>query len=391
MAAAAQRREREPRKPQIPVADIVAELTRDAEGWANELLPGGRRQGREYRADDLHGGAGSALSVTLSGERRGRWHNFRDDSGGDLLDLIAACRFGGNIKDAIAFAKQRLGLDDGVAPAERRPPPPPRVPDPREDEEAARRSAYALRLYLNAQASIGETPVEFYLRGRGIDLRRLGRQPRALRFHPGVRNTDHDAYFPAMAAAFNNGAGEHVMTHITFLQQRDGGWKKVAPPADNPKAGARKMYGATIGAFCPIWRGQSGKPLRSAPEGETVVIAEGIETALSVAIACPELRVLAAGSVAAMGRVGLPEAVRTVILAADNDPDQHAVRWLARVAETGVLDLENDPDLVGPRRGAARSLARAIAVFQAEGREVRVAMPGVAGADWNDILQGVEG
>ncbi len=88
-----------------------------------------------------------------------------------------------------------------------------------------------------------------------------------------------------------------------------------------------------------------------------MVIGEGIETCLSIALACPELRVLAAVSMGNMGSIGLPDQVRHIILAADNDLKPKAQAAFQRVIERH-LDA---------------------------GRDVRVARSAV-GKDFNDAL-----
>ena len=122
----------------------------------------------------------------------------------------------------------------------------------------------------------------------------------------------------------------------------------------NPKM----SLGSVAGGCIRLWRGASRKPLAQAPEGEVVAIAEGIETALSVVIACPELRVLAAVSLANMGNLPLPPTVREVIICADNDVANEA---------------------------AARALERAADRYAEQGRNVRIARPPV-GKDFNDTL-----
>lgn len=116
--------------------------------------------------------------------------------------------------------------------------------------------------------------------------------------------------------------------------------------------------GAVAGGAIRLWRGASGKPLRDAAEDEEIVIGEGIETCLSIAIACPELRVLAAVSLANLGRVALPPQISRVILAADNDGAEP------------------------PRR----ALQRAVEQHMDAGRTVRVARSPI-GKDFNDALR----
>jgi hypothetical protein len=101
-------------------------------------------------------------------------------------------------------------------------------------------------------------------------------------------------------------------------------------------------------------------PLAKAPGGSEVVIAEGIETGLSIALACPERRVLTAVSVGNMATVELPPQIGTVIIAAEND---------------------------GFAPQAMVALQRGVDRFRGEGREVRVARS-PRGSDMNDLLRG---
>lgn len=329
------------------------------------LLPDGREERGEWvarnptRADRNPG----SFRIHLHGSRAGVWADFATDDAGDALNLVAYVRYGGNLRDALAWARNYLGLATGPVPEEvRRTLPPPPSDDERAAEEAARREA-AQRIWLAGRPALRGTPVAEYLARRGIDLARLGRQPRALRFHPELWNRESQAHWPAMVAAVTDDAGAHVATHRTWLALREGAWRKA------PLADAKMSLGTVFGGSIRLWRGASGRALKDAPEGDRVAIAEGIETALSVAIACPELRVLCAVSLGNMANIALPPAVGTVILCADHD----------------VVD-----DSPGARQ-RHNALARAIAHYREGGRDVRLAMPDVAGADWNDILQNVEG
>ncbi|MCX7381146.1 MAG: toprim domain-containing protein [Alphaproteobacteria bacterium] len=300
----------------------------------------------------MAGEAGKSLAVHLFGTRAGVWSDFASGEAGDALDLVAAVRCGRNVRDAMAWARAWLGRPEQAAPL--RTASSGRTPAGPDDDQAERRRK-ALALFLTAPEGIAGTPVALYLAGRGIDLAELGRAPRALRFHPDAWCSEARRGLPAMLAAITNGAGEHVATHRTWLARDEAGrWRKA--PLQEPK----KTLGSYAGGFIPLQRGASGKPLRSVPQGETVAIAEGIETALSVALACPELRVIAAVSLGNMARIVLPAAVRTVIVCADNDGAENA--------------------------GAARALDAALAAFCGGRRRVRLARPPV-GKDFNDTLQ----
>jgi hypothetical protein len=241
--------------------------------------------------------------------------------------------------------------------------------------EAKRQSA--IGLWLAGQERIAGTPVDHYLRGRGIDLSRLGRPPpaaeggqpdqrgrapRALRYHPELWADGR--YWPAMLAIIRDGpTGQAIGCHRTFLARGpDGAWRK-APLGPE---GAKRSYGQVKGGFIPLWRGRSGKPLRFAPAGDRVALTEGIEDGLTIALACPEYRVLAAISAGNFQAIALPEQVSTVLICADNDP----------------LTLPG-----GKPHPARLAVQAAIARFQREGRRVLIARPDGA-KDFNAVLTG---
>jgi hypothetical protein len=320
-----------------------------------QLLPAGHREGHEWVHPTLTGGSSKrALSVHLTGAKAGLWGDFASGETGDALDLVATLVCAGSIIDAMAWARRFLGLCDGPVPAERR-----RVvsapadPDTMRHEEAASRKA-AIAMFLRGAKGLADAPVAAYLAGRGIDLAELARQPASLRFHPEVWNRETDRRLPAMLAAVTDDKGEMVAVHRTWLaRDHDGRWVKA--PLTEPKKSLGRLGGGSI----RLWRGASGKRLADAPAGETVAIGEGIETALSVVMACPELRVLSAVSLANMASIVLPPAIATVILLKDEDGDNLATK---------------------------KGLERAIDHFLRDGRIVKIARPPV-GKDFNDTLQ----
>jgi hypothetical protein len=333
-------------------AAIARMLAQRAPALAVELLPAGKREGAEWKCGSIGGERGRSLGVRLFGPKAGIWSDFAAGEGGDALDLVAAVLYRGNKKPALVWAREWLGLSDTAADAPQRAAPAPakHVLDPDADE----RRAAALRLFLAAQPTLAATPAAAYLAARGIDLAELGRQPRSLRFHPSLWNRESGRAWPALVAAVTNAAGGHVATHRTWLAPDTAGiWRKA------PLRNAKMSLGTIAGGCIRLWRGASRKPLAQASAGETVAIAEGIETALSVAVGCPELRVLSAVSLGNMGRIVLPAAVAIVILCADDDGDNDIAR---------------------------RALDRAAQHFLAAGHSVRVARPPV-GKDFNDTLR----
>ena len=260
-------------------------------------------------------------------------------------------------------AVQELAEDAGMLP--RRGERAPRVPlapmQPPEPDEEPEKAAAAMRIYLEARPSIAGTPVEAYLMGRGIDLRRLGRAPRSLRFHPNLWHRHADARLPAMVASINNAQGDMVAVHRTWLEYAGGGWIKARVP--EPKMTLGRYPGGSI----RLWRGASRKSLKDAPPGDPVAIGEGIETCLSVVLAVPEIRVLCAVSGGNLGAVELPTQVGPVILMIDNDAERRGV-W---------ADKEKDQ----------LKVQKVVNLWLERGFNVRVARSPL-GKDFNDALTG---
>jgi hypothetical protein len=336
------------------IRSIAERLAASAQALAAELLPAGRRQGREWLTAAKDSPFGCSVSVHLFPPRAGVWSAWAAGQAGDALDLVAAIRFGSDKVRALRWALQWLGSPERPAPTPVRLAP---APDPRDGQAWRARAAKAI--WLAGAIELQNTAVDRYLKGRGIELERLSRQPRALRAHPGLWNTQSRQRWPAMVAAVQDRNGQIVAVHRTWLAS--GGIGKA--PIEEPKM----TLGPKRGGYIALWRGASSKPLRAAEHGETVIISEGIEDGLSCAIACPDLRVLAAIDLGNMAALELPPQIATVIIATQNDPwwTEGQERW----------------------HGAAVGLDRAVQHFQAQGRQVRLARP-AAGKDLNDLLRG---
>ena len=329
-------------------------LAQRAPDLVRQILPNGRRDGQEWRCGSLAGEAGQSFAVRLTGARAGVWSDFASGEAGDALDLVAAVLFHGDKREAMDWARRWMGLSDG-APVEAPSRPAPAPSRSTIDAETAAKRRKALALFAEAREPVTGTPAGEYLACRGLDLRELGRVPRALRYHPACWCREAGGPLPAMLAAITGADGAHLATHRTWIAQRqDGTWGKA------PLRDAKMTLGSYAGGAIRVWRGASGRPLAEAPDGEAVALAEGIETALSVAASCPELRVLCAVSLGNLARLELPGTVRTVIIAADNDPPSNTA--------------------------AAHALARAVERFSGEGREVRIARPPAGMKDFNDVL-----
>ena len=214
-----------------------------------------------------------------------------------------------------------------------------RAPDPatlaqREAEqraEAAKRATQAKRLWQEAQPIVG-TIAETYLRGRGITCL----LPKTLRFHPSCWHGPTAKRWPAMLGAVQ-GTGLPAM-HRTYLCPNGSGKAALDPD--------KMMLGATAGGA-----------LRLNDAHGPLVVAEGIETALSLAsgLLCKPATVWAALSTSGIRGLHLPPKASRLTIAPDGDK---------------------------PGREAANALAERA---HALGWQVSL-LPAPDGRDWNDIL-----
>lgn len=364
----------------IPLNEIVDALQARAEDVARAYAPGGTVQGGRYWALDpgRQDTSIGSFYVGLQGQFAGRWRDEATGESGDMLDLIMRS-LGRDKKAAIEEAKQFLGLATETEAQRRARLRQQEVAQKRQAEDAARdaekrarRARQAHAIYMEASPQIEGTPVQWYLEGRAISFDRLGRVPRAVRYHPDLRYYHIDkktgevteGSFPAMVAPIYGGWTEgqdrprFIGIHKTFLQRGpDGRWTK----ADVPKP--KLIWGTKKGGFIRIWSGQGprggkGPALSKMPPGGTLYVTEGIEDALSVAVLDPSRHVAAAIDLGNIREMNLHPNVSVVWIVADNDPD---------------------PAL-------ASQIDRAARRFHAEGRAVMIWRNHHGGKDINDAL-----
>jgi hypothetical protein len=323
-------------------------------------------------------GSWGCFSCPNAGKREGDVIAFEQRlRGGTLLE--AAERLAGHAPAAPAAARPR---------AEPRPKAEPRAGD-------AAKLRLCARLWRESRPSAG-TPVEAYLRQRGIRGFVLGAALGSLRFNPEAFWGDGRAY-PAMVARLDSPGGEIPGgVHVTYLQNSAEGWRKV------PLDPAKRMFGP---------QGIGGRPggvwLSSTSAPGPLIVGEGIESTLSAAqllgrpcraVATLSLRALQGGWLAdAWGRMN-PELVAS-------DPDARAFTWPepSDVAWGEVLiavDRDMKPIPVKVRKVGGGTIERvltsdararlcaslAVQAWRRAGANAVRAIAPAAGRDFNDEL-----
>ncbi len=310
--------------------DIVLRLRETAASWVPRHFPNGRRNGDEWRLANIKGHAprknGSCV-IALTGEHAGDWIDFDGgDGGGPLSTFEHATALTG--RELFAYAAEIVGLKPGTLPQRQAPSIAARP--------AAKDRSREIEFILSNTRPIAGTPAELYLTARALPVPDC---PNLL-FHPDLTHWDSRRGFPGMVAVVRDHASNCIALHRTYLA--DDGSAKA--PLDNP----RKMLGPVAGGAVRL----------AEIAGGVVGLAEGIETALAVMTACPQLPVWATLSASNLEQVVLPAEVQRVVILADHDAS----------------------------RAGDRAAEAAAQKFAMEGRRVWIALPPQEGDDFNDVL-----
>ena len=271
--------------------EIVRRLRETAEQWVPRYFSNGKRLVDEWRLANIRGDRprkqGSCVSA-LRGEHAGAWIDFDGNSGGGVLSTLEhGTGLTGRelIEHATEVARCAPVNNPAAATAQ--------TPDAK-----AEQSRREIAFILSRCQAIAGTPAEVYLRSRGLQAP----DAPSLLFHPDLTYWETRTGHPAMVAVVCDTAGETAAVHRTYLAPDGAAKADVAKP--------RMMLG-------PL----GGGAVRLAPIGGNGVLglAEGVETALAVMTACPELPVWAALSAGNLEQVQLPPEVSRVVLLADHD------------------------------------------------------------------------
>ncbi len=294
---------------------------------------------RSSTAADKRFGRNGHLSIAPA---KGLWRDHRDDDGGDGLELIRyalgyAKKDRAGRRAAFAWARDWLGLDGSAA----RPAPPPADRSTIEAEVHRARNRYRAQLIFDqAFSCLMSTPCERYLRRRGIWS---AAQQTPLRWtkldHPETHERDLDVLIVPLCAP---GTRKVVGIQRIFLN----------PDGTKYDRGKAKLS-----------LGDGGVALLH-PPGQRLVLAEGVESALSASILYARPAWAFCGGFPS--ELPLPDPVCDVVIAADHD-----------------LPFDRNGRPKKTSLAKATSLAR---FLLASGRACAIEMPDGPGLDANDVL-----
>ena len=364
-------------------AQIKEGLKARIEGLCVRLLPDGRRQGRLWVAHNpitCDFAQSAEFKVALTRDI-GAWKDWRTGDKGDVIRLVEYCQ-ATDFKGALEWARDFLGLRS-MSYAERQ--------QFAANAEAARRKAEAdgerrrlermaraERLFMSGfqdrAGSTAEAHARGYFAARGCPIDGIANRDRAtFRFAADAEYWKRAEYrsenghsrkvkdgprFPAVLSAMRAPTGQVTAVHCTFLDPL--GPRKLPVGGDE---NAKMMFGEAKGSMIRISHGPEGEPPETAVVPHPLVLCEGVEDGLSLALAIPEARVWAAGSLSAMASapVWLP-CVSAVIVSQDND-------WHSKTAQAQF---------------------EAVIEQLAQARKPITTIASHMGKDFNDLIKGEE-
>jgi len=311
-------------------SELARRLAREAEAVCRHYLSNGRRQGAYWVVGDVRNTPGRSMFVRLketAGGAAGKWTDAATGEHGDLLDVIRENRRLADFKDVAEEARSFLTLPRAA-------PEPTRTRSASSKSDAPTGSSEAARRLFSMSQPIEGTPVEAYLRRRGITaLHGTGN----LRFHPRCyyRPDEHGPTetWPAMIAAVTDLSGRLTGAHRTWLDP-DGFSEATLgkAPVDTP----RRAMGDLL-----------GRAVRFGVAGEVLAAGEGIETMLSLRCVLPSMPMVAALSAAHLSAILFPGTLRRLYIARDNDPagDGATATLIDRAQSAGIEAIVLSPAL----------------------------------------------
>ena len=309
-------------------SELTQRLAREAEAVCRHYLSAGRREGRYWLVGDVRNTPGRSMFVRLKESVKGpagKWMDAATGEHGDLLDVIRESCGLIDFKDVANEARTFLSLPH---------------PEPEPDRSRLRApsaptgSPEAARRLFAMSEPISRTHVETYLRNRGITaLHGTG----SLRFHPRCyyRPNEHSPTetWPAMIASVTDLSGHLTGAHRTWLDP--GGFSEATlgkAPIDTPRRAMGDLLGHAV---------------RFGVAGEVMAAGEGIETMLSLRCVLPAMPMVAALSAAHLSAVLLPDTLRRLYIARDDDPagDGAMATLIERAQEAGIEAIVISPRL----------------------------------------------
>ena len=332
----------------VTIEQVIDKLHANILKYVTEWLG----QPQKINNKEARWGKKGSLVVTLSGAKAGNWYDFEAGKGGKNLLSLYLERFNHDFKTAISELSSALHINSEYKLFNKTST---NINQTTKNFTTLdiKKIKYINKVYASGVLIYG-TLAEKYLREfRGVN----GIIPDDFRFCAKLKHPDLGTMVPALLAPIKNEQG--ILQGIVRIFLNADGNKLNATYIDHKGIKQTATVKANLGSMA-----NAAVIVNQGSNSNTIYIAEGIETALSVAQAKPVNRVIAALSVSNLKNVPLPLETKTVILCADYD---------------GVNAVSN------------KALMLAAKFYMERGLEVMIAypekIPGMKKIDFNDVLR----
>lgn len=342
----------------VSTDQILHEASKDYERLLYSLL--GKEKGRIKGGTELKfGRKNGSLGFSIAGPKAGLWYDFETGEKGNIITLVQKER-GCDYKGAIDYLKGELGIIPQTNLKNITPSKPAPQTQPTKDtsmEENLVKIGAVQTLY-GKSTEVQGTVVDKYLRQTRQITCDLSPDIRAL-----PKGTQF-LYWGFIKERNEEGVVSKTLNHDslgTFARDKDGQLLSVQVTRLNNQGTrattikgekiVKTKYGIGKDAFVT---------LQSVPHSNTVIIAEGVETALSIKQAGIDATIVAAQGIYNIMNYQGPET--HIVLAADNDDNKST-------------------------SGTSQTIAKAKEHFESQGHTVTVIKPETPGHDFNDVLK----
>ena len=275
-----------------------------------------------------YGSKQGSLHVQITGDKQGAWYDFQTGEGGwDLISLIQSQQ-GCDFKQALAHAANQVGLTDHALKALLRN----RNPNAQRTQSSSTpQQQSTLSVNKSAPPTQSKHPHTSALTSQQKKMRQLARTivqkgqpapgtlvarylkthrhitvpiPKGLLYHPNLYIKRYDKTFPAMLLPIKDDKGAIQQVHVTLLDKHTGNKAAVAQ--------AKLKFGPTPDTLHAPLNNQRTK-------SNVTLVAEGLETALSLKTAFPEHNVQTVLDKSGFKRLNPEKLTPHVVLCLDND------------------------------------------------------------------------
>jgi len=334
-------------------SEIVA---RDLLGEPNKRLSNGR---------ELRYGEHGKIAVRISGEKAGMWHDFSSDKGGDLFDLVQHVR-GGEFKTAAEYLRGIVGMEStGNLRL---------VHDHNNSNEYVDRLK-AKKLEEKIEQQKVKVTSDLLLRAKEINHKNVAyrylREQRNISCElggdiktTGIYDREAGKSFPALVAFARDEGGNVTGGQRLLLDGKSGSKAKV----DVPKKSFGHISGSFVEISNPNWNLKNLNEQLLKSHETITIIAEGLETALSVKQALGEYR----------EKKGVENQVRILCSLGISNIKNYG----AKKGEKIIIAADND----GENSITGKTTLNAKILLEEKGAFVEVVKPDRQG-DFNDLLK----